>query len=109
MGWNPFGVESNAASVGASVGAGLGSKAGPVGAGLGAGFGAAGGYIVGALATPCPVRRALPDGGTPQGRRVDDDDLRDDDPPERPDAGSGERRDAASASRPSHVEIPVTE
>jgi hypothetical protein len=109
MGWNPFAVESNAASVGASIGAGLGSKAGPVGAGLGAGVGAASGYIAGALVTPCPVRRALPDGGKPQGRRVDADERREGGPSERPDAGSGERRDAASTSCPSHVEIPVTE
>jgi len=100
MGWNPFEVESNAASVGASIGAGLGSKAGPVGAGLGAGFGAASGYIAGALATPCPVRTALPDGGEPIDQRAGD---------ERPDGAPGERRDAATASRPSHVEIPVTE
>lgn len=97
---NPFAVESNAASVGASIGAGLGSKAGPLGAGIGAGFGAAGGYIAGALATPCPVRKALPDGGERMDRRPGD---------ERPGDDSGERRDAASASRPSHVEIPVTE
>lgn len=103
MVWNPFAVESNAASVGASIGAGLGSKAGPVGAGIGAGFGAASGYIAGALATPCPVRRALPDGGEPQGRRGRDD--RAADQPDEP----GERRDDASASPSSHVEIPVTE
>lgn len=97
---NLFSVESNAASVGASIGAGLGSKAGPVGAGIGAGFGAAGGYIAGALANPCPVRQALPDGGEPMGRRAID---------ERSDDDSAERRDVAAASRPSYVEIPVTE
>lgn len=101
MGCNPFAVESNAASVGASIGAGLGAKAGPVGAGIGAGFGAAGGYIVGALATPCPVRRALPDGGQPVGRQTDDGRATD-----RPDDAPGERRDVP---RPSYVEIPVTE
>jgi len=105
MGWNPFAVESNAASVGASIGASIGSKAGPVGAGVGAGFGAAGGYIAGAIASPCPVRRALPDGGVARSRPADAD--------ERLDAGRGgdpgERRDTASASRPSRVEIPVTE
>jgi hypothetical protein len=97
MPFNPFSVESNAASVGASVGAQLGSKAGPVGAGIGAGFGAAGGYIAGSLA--CPVKRVLPDGG---------EHVADEAPPAREPDG-GERRDAARPSPPSRVEIPVTE
>ena len=100
MPFNPFSVESNAASVGASVGAQLGSKAGPLGAGIGAGFGAAGGYIAGSLA--CPAKRVLPDGGEQAGAPTDET------PPAR-ELDEGERRDAASPSPPARVEIPVTE
>ncbi|MFC7234654.1 hypothetical protein [Halosegnis marinus] len=94
---NLFDPAANAASAGASVGAQLGSKAGPVGAGVGAGFGAAGGYIAGKALDPCPVRKALPDGGEVRERT----------------SGEGDTDPAATAdaadATPRSVEIPVTE